>query len=827
MKRRPLLLAAAIAVLGQVIALYLFNLVYAAVILAAAFEIGFFVYGLTGRTWKYMLLPVIFLTFLLIFYVQVRDIKQIEETADEICAAFEEDGIVGKVARIQKKETSIYIYINDATYVVEKDPGGANIDDAAYLEEKDAGGILLIVEELPEDIFPGCKVMLCGELELIPSATNPGQFDSRDYYLAQGYMFRSFSAKLTLLETGSGLQWWIWHIREFAGDVLKNISDEDDLEVFLAMLLGDRSELDDETTDLFKAGGISHILAISGLHISFIGMFLKNTLKRLGFPVFLTAPICGFFLICYTYGTGNSVSSQRACIMMLLKLGALLLGRSADTLSSMALSWIIISLRYPWQITQAGCQLSFGAILAIGMFLPVLEKNVLEPKKIRAGAVYRFFRGLRRAFLSSATVQLTTLPILAWHFFQLPMYSILINLIALPLSGLLFGSIFLAVAVGSVFTCLGWGLVIPKTLLLPAHFVLVFYNRLCSICTYLPGYLLTTGRPRWWQIAVYATLLSALCLILYLRVRRVDMDIGDDKIDLKPLTGEIKSKLVRQLGYMIFIIILMVGGAAFLIRARYNELTVVFMDVGQGDGIFLMDKSSCILIDGGSSFTSGVGTYRIEPLLLYYGVDHVNAWIFSHPDTDHYSGFIEIMEDESAANTLRVDAVITGAAVKEESKWIELSQVAQDNGISVLYMESGMTLTVGDMSLTCLYPGEEEAFTETNDLSLVLKLEYGEESILFTGDISEDVEELLCERYGSSSTALSCTILKVAHHGSKYSSSSEFLDMTNASYGIISCGNNNYGHPAEETLERLDAAEIEVHITKEEGAIIVTIPHSS
>lgn len=283
----------------------------------------------------------------------------------------------------------------------------------------------------------------------------------------------------------------------------------------------------------------------------------------------------------------------------------------------------------------------------------------------------------------------------------------------------------------------------------------------------------------------------------------------------------------RVRGYMLFwaaLLVLFAGGLKLLVRVRGQELTVVFMDVGQGDGIFLQAGDISLFIDGGSTSVSDVGTYRIKPLLLYYGVTNVDAWFLTHPDKDHISGFLELMEENGENNTPKIDSVIMAKAGREAPAWSAVEEALLKGGVPRRFLEAGMTLQAGSLKLECLYPQDSEAFADTNDCCIVLRAEYGDAALLLMGDVSSEVEELLCTRYALNTEKLSCDLLKVAHHGSRYSSSEEFLKMTGAVYAVISCGKNTYGHPSAEAIARLMEAGMEIHITEEEGAVIVRLP---
>lgn len=805
MKKRPCLLAAVCAVCAQVLVLYRPAWICAAVLTALILEVGLLLYVKAGGAWKCMLLPVLFLTFLFIFSARLRERSDIEARAYETCNVCLAEGLAGHVSRMDEKNGKWYLYVADA----------------AYMDGTKAGGLVAVTEELPEDMRPGCRIAVKGEAVLMPAATNPGQFDARSFYAAQGYVIRSDDPELCVLVRADWFSRTLYEIRCRAAQALRRISCERDLGVWNAMLLGDKGLLDEETEALFETGGISHILAISGLHISFIGMLLYGLFRKMRLPVMFSAAVSAVLLMCYTVLTGNSVSAQRACVMMLLRFGAVCLGRTPDVLSSAALAWILISVRYPLQITQAGCQLSFAAILALGILLPVLEKNLDVPKRKGERVSVRAARRVRAGVLASAAVQLFTWPVLAWHYYRISIYALFMNLFVLPLSGVLFGALLFAAASEMICAALGVSLFLPKILLFPAHLIMTFYRFLCALCARLPMHTLITGRPHRWQLVLYVCVLAAAALLLLVRARRREVLTEQSAAARRCLrTGTYKRRVWEHALFFAALLIGLGGACRLLVRVHEKGLTVVFLDVGQGDGIFLQSGDVSLFVDGGSTSVLEVGKRRIRPLLLYYGVSNVNAWFLTHPDKDHVSGFLELLEECGEDGAPEIDCVYFAAA---GSAWSSVNEAVLAHNVPERRIEAGMVLSVGALCVECLYPRSSEDFSETNDLCAVLRAEYGSTALLLMGDVGAEVETLLCARYAGEAGKLSCTLLKAAHHGSAYSSSEPFLRMTGARYAVISCGKNTYGHPSPETIARLAAAGMDIHITQEDGALIVTI----
>ncbi len=261
-----------------------------------------------------------------------------------------------------------------------------------------------------------------------------------------------------------------------------------------------------------------------------------------------------------------------------------------------------------------------------------------------------------------------------------------------------------------------------------------------------------------------------------------------------------------------------------LLSRRFPGLEVTILDVGQGDGIFLRTADGMsMMIDGGSTDVSGVGTYRIGPYLKAGGVQTVSWWFVTHADADHISGIKELLEDPDG---LRIGNLVLPYVSEElrDHAYQNLAELARQQGTAVRYMARGDVIETETVMIRCLAPEPEHSYASRNEYSLVLDVTYKEFSMLFTGDLEDGPEQLL----SVSGQLQDYDVLKVAHHGSRYSTSEEFLALTRPEYAFISCGiRNSYGHPHEELLERLDTAGCQTFITPESGAIILQTDGSS
>lgn len=263
----------------------------------------------------------------------------------------------------------------------------------------------------------------------------------------------------------------------------------------------------------------------------------------------------------------------------------------------------------------------------------------------------------------------------------------------------------------------------------------------------------------------------------------------------------------------------------FMGHRPHGNLTVSMLDVGQGDCIFLCGPAgNTYFIDGGSSDVEQVGKYRIEPFLKSQGVGEVDYVFLTHGDKDHYSGILEMLERQEVG--VRIQNLVLPANYKQDAALTELVDIARTVGTHTLVMHEGDCLYEGEganraaLQLTCLQPSAKEGKLSGNAGSLVLDVTYGAFSMLCTGDVEAEGEEVLVKKLRGKDY----DVLKVAHHGSKNSTSQEFLKVTKPEIALISAGkDNSYGHPHVETIKRLETARNQVFYTMRSGLITLEV----
>ncbi len=662
------------------------------------------------------------------------------------------------------------------------------------LSEGTFSGGTLSKGALSEDILPGSVISLRGTIRTFAHATNHGEFDSSFYYRrVLNCNFRLTRARVTEYY-GVRTSWRfmarrrLYAVRRQISARLDELFDAESAGVMKAMLLGERGFLPEELKDLYRMSGIVHILAISGLHISFIGMGLFRILRKGMYRLLLLyiritdrrasillmnlvpALISGAVIIAYGIMTDAGPSAVRAILMFLLHITSFLLQRTYDLPSAAGLCCILLLLENPFYILYSGFQFSFAAVFSIGLLLPLMPG--------KAG--------------KAAAVPAAVLPVYLCSEGAFPVLSILVNLAVLPLMSLVLAG----TAAAAVISCIS--LPLGRFAAGGVRCILLFFKAISGLSSKVPFGRITPGHP------------SAAGLFIYLLVLLVIV-----------AAGERIPKMKR---------VLLLIAAVFILTVKTDRgLAVRMIDVGQGDGILITCGGHSFLIDGGSSSQNDVGRYQIGPLLAYYGVSKLDAAIVTHEDEDHMNGLLTLLEDE----TMTVRSVVLPDTDPDcrGANYRKIEETAEENGVPVVYLSRGDVIRSGksgllqrifgekELTLTCLHPAKGGFYEAANEYSLTILLQYGDFKMLLTGDLEGEGEEELI-RYLKETGIGDIPVLKVAHHGSAGSTPEELLDLLRPRAALISCGRDNlYGHPHRELTDRLAGRQIPVYRTDRSGEI--------
>lgn len=636
----------------------------------------------------------------------------------------------------------------------------------------------------------GSIVHMTGIMQGFDKATNPGQFDAESYYHILKISFRLNQTEIQQQShTYHKIKEALYKIKYRCSEIFDITLAPKDASVMKTMLLGEKKAVDGERKELYQKSGIAHILAISGLHISLIGMILFKVLRRLGIPVVVCTVASTILILLYGCMTGFPVSVIRAVGMFGIHMLGRMCRRTYDMVTAVAVMAVFILIEQPLYFYSGSFLLSFGCALTIALLLPALTKKRLKKEKELNPWLVKFAGGL--------TVTIGILPLQMWFFYQIPLYSVLLNLLIIPLMSLLLPSGMLLLVCGMVASNAWYPAteVVAEGVRYPVEGILAVYDSACSIATKLPGGLWVTGRPAVWKVICY---FGALLAVI----------IRQKKLSLKKKW-------------------LLVGSAVILLMwPMPKQCSITFLDVGQGDCIHIQSKSgNHYLIDGGSSSVSDVGKYRILPYLKYHGVRELEAVFITHPDEDHCNGIRELLflAPGEGIDVKRLCLPDIGSIARTEA-YEELVAAAGKAEIPISYFSEGMTLQDDELYLKCLHPEKGYISKNENAYSLVFLMKYESFEALFTGDVEGEGEEELIHVLQKEVQA-PIDVLKVAHHGSRYSTSEEFLSLTHPKVSVISCGeNNSYRHPHRETLERLAAFNSQVLVTSDNGAVTLKLP---
>ena len=636
-----------------------------------------------------------------------------------------------------------------------------------------------------------CVLSVRGSVREFNSPRNEGQFNEKQYYKNRKIIGRMSAEEMVCIRAPSGIHAWregLYLVRMRLSAVYEACLPAQEAGIMSAMAVGEKALMGADVRTLFQRAGISHILAISGMHISMIGMGVYALLRKCKRSYVQGAFVTAAILMLYGTMIGMGVSSGRAIGMFLIYLLAQCLGRGYDTCSALAVLAVSLLVENPFLLHDVSFQFSFLAVFA------VVTAGMVLPKKEEAGRVQRLTYPACMALL----LQFFTLPLVAYYYYELPLYALFLNLFLLPYLGVALG---FGLAGGVTGTVL---LPCARILLLPCRVVLSVYVWVCEMVEKLPFSTVICGKPSQGELWLYYGLLAVLILVLQRKKRQY---------------------ACLAVGTVLLL--------ALLIHVPRGGFEIDYLDVGQGDGSMLRTEEGVVcFLDGGSADVSGVGTYQILPFLKSKGIRKVDYWVLSHLDEDHVSGFYEVL-----GAGYRIDAVVISAQMPEDEAKERLLGTLAQYEVPVIEVCGGEVLQLhknsgggifpsalpssemaGGAVLQFISPDASTPVYDCNGASLVCLYEDAHVRALWTGDIGADQEKWLLK----SGRLQKIDIYKAAHHGSKYSNSEAYLKALSPKLSVISCGKyNRYGHPDAEAVEHIQAAGSRIFYTMKSGQIKV------
>ena len=638
------------------------------------------------------------------------------------------------------------------------------------------------------------RAVLYGEAELL--AARPGDtvtgtaqwqsaahFDSDDvtHFNARGVYALLYGREDVRLSAGDGdaLRWLPQRAGKAFREKVAAIWDDPRVSGFLtAELTGDKSAMDDGDYLAMQETGLAHLFAVSGLHCAFLVTLLALLIsRRQRLLCAVTIPLLLFYMVM----VGMSPSVVRACIMQIFLLIAPLFRRGSDPLTSLAAALLVILLCNPFAAASVSLQLSFSATLGMVLLSSRLYKLLTGWYKGKCRPLRAALCFVAANLSATLSAVVFTAPLTAWYFRIFVLVAPLSSLLAVPAAGWSFMAAFVTVLLGFVWlplaSLLGW------------------------ISWALVRYILwiANGMMSWRYHAVYFTNPYLIYWLLFLYAVFIGCAATPD--------GKRKYLLASALSVLTLTAAIWVNRQDY----QYGVLTALTLDVGQGESVILTSDGETALVDCGSSNSYKDPGGLAADTLHSMGVRELSAVVVTHYHADHTNGLYEVLR-RIPVQTVYLPDIEDEYGVRER-----LVSLAEEKGAQVTYVTKETADTLGDTVLT-IYPPVQSG-GDLNELGLTALASAGDFDLLITGDMSGSTEKKLVETYALPDIE----VLVVSHHGSRYSSNIRFLKAVMPEAAVISVGDNNYGHPSEETLQRLLAVGADIWRTDQQGTIRITV----
>lgn len=636
-----------------------------------------------------------------------------------------------------------------------------------------------------QSLVYGASVRLTGMLSLPRSARNPGEFDYRKYLQLKGIEREVEVREDDVLEVGSlkarnVLSLVIYPLREWIGNNLDTLIGGEESKLMKGLVIGERSEMDPNIKAAFTNTGLMHLLAVSGFNVALVAgiMLACCSMFRIGATCGSVVTCAG--LVCFGFLTGAQASVMRAVFMAIVALVGKRIDRYIELYNTVAVAVIALLLMDPRSLFDVGFQLSFIAVLGLSYFNPkLLSFSEMFPPSVRDNFVVKY---LLASLAVSVAASLGTLPLSALYFHKISLIGLIINIVAVPISGILLSLGFATVAAASVSTWIA--------------------SMYASLATFLSRALLDL------------TLWSSHSPVASVKFVANEMTV----VGLYGIFLFLSSANLPFLRKIILLLLVWANVWVFTSMTHDSHLRVTFIDVGQGDAILLeCPDGRVVLIDAGPSMgRTDSGERFIGPLLDRKGITRIDEVILSHPHNDHGGGIPFLLRE------FDVGRIVLSHGLRENGLTREVRRLADSLHVSLSPIHVGEVLDErGSVRLYILFPSRtiQEDGENVNNRSIVIKLVYGRTSMLLSGDAEEEAEASLVGFFGA---FLDCDVLKLGHHGSITSSSKQFLHAVSPDRVVISVGRGNkFRHPSAEVIDRVRNMKAMIHRTDENGAVIL------
>ena len=638
------------------------------------------------------------------------------------------------------------------------------------------------LEKLYDKLAIGNKLKLIGTLRKGRDKRNPGEFDYYKYLQSKEIAGILYVREIkNVIQTDFSVNLFynsIFEARKWISNRIDKLHNRETASLLKGLLLADRSEIDYRTKESFINSGVIHVLAVSGLHVGFIVLIFMFLFSRVSIYPRTILIIIG--IICFLLITNSPASVFRATIMIVVMFMVYLSNRKYSSLNSLAIAAFILLLINPAEIFNPGFQLSFSAVASILIVYPILSSKIKTENK-----------ALKFLLLFSAvsfSAQIGTLPFTLIYFQKLSIIALFANLLVIPIIGIIVGLGVLTIFVSIFSTILaiyfGSANMLATNILME---IVNFTGTQQFSFLFIPNFSIIDG------IIFYVY----FSVIIY---------------SIQKFNNIYASIILYLLIGLNLYFILQIDDKQLL---PDNLLSIVMIDIGQGDGIFIkFPNGKTALIDAGNAnLDFDNGERIITPLLRRLSIKQIDYGFISHVDSDHYKGFLYLIKNGW------IKEIYKPQIDSSQQKDLDLEQIINDCEVKLNYY-SKTKMSFGNVRLYILNDTTNYEYInfDSNNNSGIIKIIHGNNSILFVGDAEKESERLMINEYGK---FLKSDILKIGHHGSKSSSSQVFIDQVSPKIGLISAGlNNSFGHPTKLIIDRFTSSDVKLYRTDLEGAII-------
>ncbi len=618
----------------------------------------------------------------------------------------------------------------------------------------------------------GDSLYIEGEFKQPEEARNYKGYNYKQYLKTKKIIGTVELEKAKILKSSNGS--FIHNIQKYIKDTINGTLTDEEGNLLLAILLGDKDKLSEDIQERFKTSNLSHMLAVSGAHVSYIILGLTYVLQNSIIGKKNEKIVCIIFLLFFMAITNFTPSVTRACIMAVLTLFSGIIYRKSDVYTNISVAALITLIFNPYNLLDLGFQLSYGGTIGIIIFIKRIQEKKSNSKVINY---------IKQMALVSIYANIIIIPIMMYHFNTVSFTFIISNIMASPILGIIVITGFLFIIASIT--------VKPLTRLIAIFIkpILSILIKISQICSKLPFSNILVVTPYMFNVISY------YAIILYC----------------------IKSKKNNKCKIIICLLIVLIL-INFIIYIFPQKLRIFFIDVGQGDSTLIItpDKKT-VLIDGGGSDSFDVGEKVLLPYLLDRRILKIDYVLISHFDTDHCGGILTIMEK------VKVKNIIISEQAEHSENYERFKKLMIHKKIRLIEVKKGDKIKIGRYSeFKILFP-TSRLLSENplNNNSIVAQFNYNNFKMLFTGDIEKLAEQQILK---AEKAEIRADILKVAHHGSKTSSIPEFIKAVKPKIALIGVGKNNtFGHPNQQTIKNLENIKCRIYRTDLQGEIIIKI----